>query len=143
MNQKQPWAVRVVALLLLLQAAGFLIIALYSYNQLVSSAGTALPGSPAIIFAYLRSSFYAIILALLSAVAAAGLWWGRRPAWGMAMVVQGVTLFFSLFAYFNDGPWFMYLGMGYGILMVLYLHHPDVQTVFQTKTAVVTDEELG
>ncbi|MCI0397436.1 MAG: hypothetical protein L0322_21215, partial [Chloroflexi bacterium] len=67
-----------------------------------------------------------------------GLW---RTGWPNAMLVQGLSLLLTLILYFREGPVYIYGLMLYSILMVVYLHHPEVQEAFKTKLAVEAELE--
>jgi hypothetical protein len=49
------------------------------------------------------------------------------------MLVQGLGLLVAIGLYLRSQPPYIYGVMAYCILMVFYLHHPDVQKAFQTK----------
>ncbi|HEX6383665.1 MAG TPA: hypothetical protein VF177_03245, partial [Anaerolineae bacterium] len=69
-----------------------------------------------------------------------GLW---RNAWLNATLVQGLTLLVALvmYAHAQGERFYVFLMMVYGIFMVVYLHHPDVQATFQPKVAPGRPEE--
>jgi hypothetical protein len=72
-------------------------------------------------------------LGLLALVAGLGFLWLWQTGWPTAMLVQGMGLLVSLGLYLRSNPPYIFGLMSYCILMVIYLHHPDVQQAFQTK----------
>lgn len=69
-------------------------------------------------------------LALVAGVGFLRLWAG---AWLAAMLLQGLSLAVSLAIYFYlpDSPFFLYLGMAYSTLMVMYLNSHGVRASFR------------
>ncbi len=69
-------------------------------------------------------------LALAAGVGFMRLWSG---AWLAAMLLQGLSLAVSLAIYFylSESPFFLYLGMAYSTLMVLYLNSHGVRASFR------------
>jgi len=107
----RPWAVAVLAWLLLLEMAALLLLAFLNLGQPVALAFLALA-----------------VLALAAALGFARL---RRGGWVNAVLVQGGGLLTALWLYFGPRPMFAYPMMLVGILMVLYLHQADVQSAFR------------
>lgn len=127
MPPARPWAVTAIAWLLLLQAAGLVLLALSALDQYWPAA---LDPFAALRLAPLSGLLLACI-ALLALSSAFGFFRMARGAWVSAVLVQGLTLGLALLLYFRDRPAFIYLLMVYGIFMVLYLHQADVQAAFR------------
>ena len=108
---RRPWAVTVIAWLLVLEMAGLLFLAYLNFGQPVSAALLALS-----------------VLALGAAVGFARL---RRGGWVNAVLVQGGLLLVALLLFSGPRPAYCYGMMLSGILMVLYLHQADVQAAFR------------
>jgi hypothetical protein len=70
------------------------------------------------------------LLAVVAAFGFLGLW---RTGWPTAMLLQGLCLLVALGLYLRTAPPYALGLMSYSILMVIYLHHPEVQQAFQTK----------
>jgi len=67
-------------------------------------------------------------------------WW--KIAWMQAMFVQGTCLLISLILYFLGKPNHIFLLMGTGVFMVLYLNFANKQNLFQSvDDAVFTGKE--
>jgi hypothetical protein len=125
----RPWPVTVLGLLLLGQAAGLLLIAIYhlvgpvvSWDVLVEAAA-----------ARSRAAVVGLMLACLACLAgltAVGFWrmWGQ--AWLQAMLLQALCLLLALILYFWQKPGFVYLLMAFSIFMVLYLNYYEVRAAF-------------
>jgi hypothetical protein len=133
--RRRPWAVTVIGLLLLVQAASLLgiggldLAAAYLSNlPAVVSALTKSP-SGAVNSAVLGAIF--VSLSILAVLAAVGFLRLRRTAWTAAMLVQGLALLVALALYFRGKPWYAYILMLYGILMVLYMNTYDVRMAFR------------
>jgi hypothetical protein len=146
-TESRPWPVKAITLLLFLQTAGLLTIAAYNFNRLDLSAATTPLAILLLVLSVLTSSIAFSALALLNVVAAVsflGLW---RTGWSNAMLVQGMTLLVALVLYFRGGgtraphPFYIYFLMVYGIFMVIYLHHPDVQAAFHVRPSSADVEE--
>jgi hypothetical protein len=131
---RRPWAVSAIALLLVLEAAGFLgMAALYLGPQ-----GTQRVLTPELWGADRIAMLTGLVFALLAALAllaAVGFLRLARGAWTTAVMVQGANLFIALVLYFGGRPAYVYVMMVYGLLMVLYLHQADVRAAFATETS--------
>lgn len=135
-SESRPWAVRALTLLLFLQAAGLFAIGLCNFLSLsYPGTGATSEATLTMVTRTLTNSLVFGALAILALVAAfsfMGLW---RTGWSISMMVQGLGLLVALVIYFGDPQFYAYIMMVYGILMVIYLHHPDVQAAFQVKPA--------
>ncbi len=107
----RPWAVSAIALLLVVEMLGLLLLALVYIHRLAAVACVA--------------------LALLALAAAVGFVRLRRGGWVNAVLVQGGELALALILYFRFQAMYSYPMMLYGVLMVLYLHQADVQAAFR------------
>jgi hypothetical protein len=128
----RPWAVTANALLLLLQAAGFLGLSALYLGPLGDDWPLTPEGFGAERIAALTGASFAI-LAVMALVAALGFVRMTPSAWLMAVMAQGGNLLLALVLYYGGRPAYVYGMMVYGIIMVLYLHQADVQTAFRGK----------
>ncbi len=78
------------------------------------------------------AALYAL-LALFSVVAGLGLLRLRAPAWNLAMLLEGVALLLALFLYIGQRPWYIYVQMLFGIIVVLNLNQPELRRSFPTE----------
>jgi hypothetical protein len=133
--RRRPWAVTVIGLLLLVQAASLLgigaldLAAAYLSNLPTAVSALAKLLSGAASSAGLGAIF--VFLSILAVLAAVGFLRLRRIAWTTAMLVQGLALFVALVLYFRGKSWYAYILMLYGILMVLYMNTYDVRMAFR------------
>ena len=142
-RERRPWAVTVIACLLLLEAAGFLALsALY-----IEPLGLRWPLPQPPIFNERSATLNGLVFAVLALGALAGslgFFRLRRGGWVSAVFVQGAGLFLALVLYFRGRPAlvppYAYVMMLVGILMVLYLHQADVQAAFRENTEAATQE---
>lgn len=133
-RQAIPWPVRALALLLLVQTAVNLGLGIYNHSAfpltVQMSAAPTLSAAVFLLISFVTTSFSYYLVALLAFLACLGfarLW---QPAWLLAVSVQGLALLFALINYFGPRPLYVYALMASAIFMVVYLHHPDVQTAF-------------
>jgi hypothetical protein len=139
-GEARPWAVRVLTILLLVQAVGLIFLGVFNFNPL------ELP-QESDIFLIILTSFTNLtrtiaygtlgVMAVVAALGFLGLW---RTGWPTAILLQGLTLMVTLGLYLRNSPPYIFALMSYCILMVIYLHHPDVQNAFQTKK--IQEEKL-
>lgn len=123
------WPLTLVGVLLFLEAAGLATAG--TLNFTASLLGSFLPtrlvgwDTPLSVVFLLISP-----LALAAGVGFMRLWPG---AWLAAMSLQGLSLAVSLAIYFYlpESPFFLYLGMAYSTLMVLYLNSHGVRASFR------------
>jgi hypothetical protein len=130
----RPWPVTILGLLLLLQAAGLLIIGLYTLTlppDLLQTMLSQPADTAGLVFTF---------LAPLALWASAGFLRRWRSAWLNAMLLQGLCLGMALAIYFSHGkPVYAYVVMAYAVFMVVYLNHYEVQEAFRTRP--VPEEE--
>ncbi|MBN1937505.1 MAG: hypothetical protein JW934_22800 [Anaerolineae bacterium] len=143
-----PRAVRIVALLLVIQAAGLLGLGLVhtvaSYalpwlnaeqvGQWLAAAPVDLTGVWARLLEIGKTSARLTILfvplGLLAFLTALGFCRRRLFGWTAAMTVQSIQLLCALILYFTSKPAYVSLLMLYGVLMVVYLNYSEVANAF-------------
>lgn len=137
-RQARRWTVRVIALLLVLQAGALVTISgiyLMRVNWDLELGDVML--SVRALEAVLLAAFLTPV-GLFELTTAVGVWFGRRGAWLHAMIVQGILLIFCLSSYVTGrGESFIFLLMLICIVLVLYLNANDVRLSFsssRTKT---------
>jgi hypothetical protein len=141
------WPIRVIALLLILQAIGLGYLGLNNLAQQfwpLAEGQLNLDRLATLSMAQTEALETAVLLsppALLAVVAVSPFLFLRQMGWLMAMMVQALTLGAGLTLYFRDGPLLIYPVMIYGILMVLYLNSYGVRLVFHTPSRPVPPEE--
>ncbi len=129
----RSWPVRVITLLLLLQAIGLGSISISKSTQInwrQAIRGASL--SAQVIDAVFISGMF-ISLAILAVLAAFGVLWMFRIGWLLAMLVQAVILLICLVLYFHQKPVFVYPLMLSCIILVLYLNSFDVRLAFYVR----------
>ncbi len=119
-----PWTISLTGRLLGLQSIGFILLALHT--------APAAP-IPAHKFTDVWLAALYALLALLSVVTALGLLRLRPAAWNLAMLLEGVALLLALFLYIGERPWYIYIQMLFGIIVVLNLNHPELRHSFPTE----------
>jgi hypothetical protein len=72
-------------------------------------------------------------LAGLSGAAVIGVLFKRESGWLLAMLLQGLILLYCLVLYFtrDPEPFWVYVPMGYSLVMVLYLNSFGVRAAFK------------
>lgn len=120
--------IRVIGLLLLLQAAGLAGIVAYELSR-VDWRPLDPEAPPARAIGAAASLLFAppAVLALLAAL---GFLFLSRKGWILAALSQGASLAICLWLYSESAPLYIYPVMVYCILMVLYLNSHDVRVVF-------------
>ena len=129
------WPLRMIAFLLLLQAAALGTITIFDSPWITgfSASGNArLPAQP-INAVFIRGTFTA--LALLAALAALGVLRVLHIAWILALVVQAVLLLLCLFLYVQHRPVGVYPMMLLSIMLVLYLNSRDARVAFRIRSS--------
>lgn len=129
--EERPWPVKALTVLLFVQSIGLLVLAIHSFITLDLGGAPAAETLLALLFGAAAGSLALSALSLLALVAAMGFFGLWRTAWLNGMVVQGLMLFIALVIYFRGERFYTFLMMFYGIFMVVYLHHPDVQATFR------------
>ena len=128
----RPWPVRILTFLLIFQSLGFIGLSIFNYNP-NSLEQKDLLATILNFFTHLNRTMAFGSLGLLAIFAAFGFLWLWRTGWPTAMLVQGLGLLVSIGLYIRSHPPYIFGVMAYCILMVIYLHHPEVQQAFQTK----------
>ena len=142
-ERKRPFALIVLAGLLLVKASLLLVVA-FGGSLLV---GTPLEGllrmSPELGELIMGSSMAQAVLTALAAIlalTAVGLIALRRTGWLLAMVITGVFVAADIWAYLNGVA--NHLWMALNILTVFYLNQADVRAVVGVANRHLDDEEL-
>jgi hypothetical protein len=154
-GKTRSWPIRIIALLLLLQAVGLAGGNVYnisaqvgeqqnldawadSFDAEVSAAeeiGDLSPETLAVVKAFV-SGVLLIPLAVPALLAAIGFLFLLRFGWTLAMITQVVALLFCLILYLDFfKPFIIYPVMVYCVLMVLYLNVHDVRLAFLGRRA--------
>lgn len=132
-----PWPIRAISLLLVLQAGGLVFVLNWLLNSVdwEAEAVEIMPSFYAIEVALLAIIFTPITLLLVLVALFFSL--RRQWAWLTAVSVQGIILFTCLWIHFQtdfflrSANW-LYAGMLYSVIMVLYLNTTDVRLAFRT-----------
>lgn len=132
-GEARPWPVRVSTVLLFLQAFGLIGLSIYGYDPAVIQQERDILDLILIIFSGLTRTIAFGSLGLLAFMAGFGFLGLWRTGWTTAILLQGLSLLVSLGLYLRTNPPYIFGLMIYCILMVIYLHHPEVQQAFQTK----------
>jgi hypothetical protein len=137
----RPWPVTANAMLLVIEALGFVALgALY-----LGPLGDEWPLTPQVIdadrIAILTGTIFAI-LAVLALVSSLGFLRVTPSAWLLAVLTQGTSLLTALVLYFGGRPAYVYAMMVFGVLMVLYLHQTDVQIAFRVRSEASAQENI-
>jgi hypothetical protein len=130
----RPGLVTAVGWLLILQASGFFIFGLLHLLTL-SPAWLRLPTSQFNLglLGHFSLGVMFIPLGLLGLTAAIGMFYLRRSAWLIALLVQGLSLFMALIIYLEERSPYSYLVMGTSSFLVIYLHYSDIQMIFRSR----------
>jgi hypothetical protein len=123
-KRKLSWSIAFTGRLLGLQSLGFIVLAF-------STAPT--PPIPSHELGELWLPALYLLLAFLSAAAALGLLRLRPLAWDVAMLLEGAALLEALALYLGERPFYVYLLMLYGIIVVINLNHPELRRSFPTE----------
>jgi len=140
-NRGRPRPITILTLLLFLQAVGLFDFGLFFFNGLgirYTLMMTTLLAEP--VNTLIRGLVFGSLglLALLAGIGFLRLW---RTAWVVAMFLQGLCLVTALILYFDHKPAYVYLLMGYSILMVIYLNYSEVYATFQPISVLEEEEE--
>lgn len=139
--RRNPWPLRVLGLLLLVQGLGLGFLAQVTLPPQIDLGVITLTELSRLLRELLPAITYSLgaFIALLVAVD----FWRRQPnAWHFAMLVQGLTLLAALLLYVNSRPTYLYVMLAYALAMVLYLHNHEVQDVFHTRAAPAPPVEI-
>ncbi len=133
-RQARQWVVRVIALLLVVQALALLLVSGATGLSLNWSREL---GRVVISLRVLDTMLLLVVLvpvAIFEIVTAFGLWLGQSSAWLRALIVQGLLLIYCLSSYISGrSQGFIYLLMLLCIVNVLYLNTNDVRLAFQSR----------
>ena len=131
-RRSRPWTVRLVGLLLLLQAiayVGLTFVLLLPFDWLATTEQQDYVMPQQQIEA-LSLGFLLIPTAILGVLSAIGFLLLRRGGWLLGMAMQGATLLGCLTFYFDTRPPAIFPVMVFCILMALYLNSYDVRAAF-------------
>jgi hypothetical protein len=125
-NEARPWPVRALTVLLALQGALVLALALWQIDEWTTILNQW--AEPEVAF-FLPLPF----LGILGFIAALGFLWLRPGAWVVAMLVQGLHLGVTLAFYFFFGQrsFYLFVMMFFALVMVVYLNYAEVPAVFR------------
>ena len=128
----RPWTVRIVGLLLFLQAIAYVALTVYlllpfDWRATAEQQNYIMP--PQQIDA-LSIGFLLIPVAILVVLSAIGFLLLRRGGWLLAMAMQGATLLGCLTFYFDTKPPAIFPIMVFCIVMAFYLNSFDVRVAF-------------
>jgi hypothetical protein len=129
----RPWPVKVLTLLFFVQALGLIGLAVFNFDQAVISEETIFLQILLSILTSLNQTLAFGTLSLLAIVAGFGFLWLWKTGWLTGIMLQGLLLLVAIGLYLRGGPIYVFGLMSYSILMIIYLHHPEVQQAFQTK----------
>ncbi len=121
--------IRVIGLLLVLQAAGLAGVVLYELSRFDWRLD---PESPSGQATGVASSLLFAPPAVLALLAALGFLFLSRRGWILAALSQGASLAICLWLYSESAPLYVYPVMVYCVLMVLYLNSHAVRVVFHS-----------
>lgn len=149
-DKRRAWPIRVIALLLLLQALGLVGLNLYNIDrQLKAQSGLSLnfddvdtleeynnllPQQRRLADAVITGIFL-MPLAVVALAAAISFFFLFQFGWVLAMITQTVVLLVCLMLYIELKPGIVYPVMAYSILMVLYLNIHEVRLAFRATDA--------
>ena len=124
LTRRAPWPVRLLTLLLLLQAFIYVTLPVLAIDWSLL---------PLVLWLTYVSEIAMLALGVLGLIAAIGFALLRPPAWLEAMLVQGLFLLLGLVVYARYRPenTGLYLLMLFSIVLVLYLNLGDVRQVFR------------
>jgi hypothetical protein len=136
----RSWSIRVIGLLLLVQAIGLVSISLsksirINWQQALRGEALSAQAMEAVVI-----SGMFLPLAILAVVAALSILWVSRIGWLFAMIVQAVTLLVCLTLYFQHKPIFIYPLMLSCIILILYLNSFDVHLAFHVRSPSMLSE---
>lgn len=130
-SRSRKWTLRVVALLMILQAAGLAFMTVVYMSQVNWIRERALPGLSPTAVDTLLFSVLTIPLVLFAARAVLGLVRVRKGAWLQSMAIQALLLVFALSSYvLNAADSLTFWTLGSCIIVVLYLNTHEVRSSF-------------
>lgn len=127
-KRRRTRLVTIVAILLALEGAGFLSLALLQWLRGDLVEKVSIPGIGPYPFIVVFS-----LLGITAFVATVGFFRLWPAAWIAAVSVQGVSLLLSLILYVTERPAYIYWIMIFCVVLAAYLNHPEVKSAFQPK----------
>lgn len=128
-----PLRIKLLSGLLFLQSLALLAFGVYLLtdvsNRFTDGVARASQYLPLAMFDMMLFSAVPLVLGLLGILVASALLRLKSWAWMGAMILQGVGLLAALVSYLQHRP--NYIGMLFGIILVLYLNQQEVQAVFR------------
>jgi uncharacterized membrane protein (DUF2068 family) len=126
----RPFGLYAIIILQGITVIAFLIVTVWAPEEVLER----LP--PLIAHPRMLQSVAAVVVALFL-INAAGLWWLRRWAWQLTMIVTGASLLTGIIQYYRGNP--AYLQMVTDLFIVLYLNQRNVQRCFERRRAPATE----
>jgi len=142
-ERRRLWPARVISLLLLLEGALFLGIAVHGGLQVDWERELLEKALSRQIVFLLTTTGFLVPLAALAILAAVGFVLIRPSGWFLAMVVQGLTLLSSLVLHFREGPGYLYILMAVGVLMAFYINSSPVRVLFHRNNKQAENDDTG
>lgn len=133
-TRARRWTMRVIALLIMAQAAILLAISWVNVSSLNWALQFRYVFLSMTVMDTLLLGGLLLPMAIFNVFTAMGLWLGQRTAWLRAMTAQGILLIFCLSSYVADrGERFIFLLMLTCIIIVLYLNTYEVRLTFNSR----------
>lgn len=123
-KRELPWHIRFTGRLLAVQSLGFVALSFFTAPE---------PPVAAHEFNELWLAASYLALAFFSAWAGLGMLRLRSSSWNLAMLLEGAALLHALYLYTQGGPFYIYIQMFVGILVVLNLNQPSLRRSFPTE----------
>lgn len=134
---KRTWSIKVISLLLFIQAIGLITLAVINIDW------------SAVFLDIIQDSAYFVLLlplGLLALINTGGFIFLNRWAWILAMLVQGICLALTLIVYFfsqpapADNP-FLFAILLYSVVTVIYLNYAEVPALFRSVDVALAEDE--
>jgi hypothetical protein len=139
---KRPGAVTILGWLLLLQAVFFFGLAGLHFYWLKAELQNLPVNIPSATVIGLRGIAFSA-LGLLTLICAAGFFRLWSITWLTAVAIQGLSLLLALNQYFHNKPFYAYMLMATGIVMMIYLNYSEVPKAFHVDRSARDRRNLG